>query len=317
MITLSAPVGKGAKNRPVDLAIVQHLLNKNFAHAGLTSVLEVDGNGGEETNAAIETFQRNALKQKAPDGKVDPGGKTLKELAKAHKDKTTLVVLRSILRPSLSSTLTRPDDASSTLSIINIQRFLDLYERQFVKLGADARGGLEELLGFINGDYDIMDVGWAAYMLATVKHECAERWKPIKEFGQGAGKAYGNPVTVTGSDGKKYTHTYYGRGYVQLTWKKNYESIGQALGLGDGLVIDPARVLNSATAYSIMSYGMRNGTFTTKELSDYIDKNKCDYEHARQIINGLDQFKKIAGFAEGLEILLRLGCYGSSSDSSF
>ena len=317
MITLSASVGNSGKNKPMDVAIVQHLLNKNHINAGLATPLDVTGDATPGTIAAIVAFQQTALKQKKPDGKVDPGGKAIKELAKPAGNTTTLAVLRSVVRASLFATLARPGEVSSSLSIINIQRFVDLYERQFVKLGASARGGLAELLDFINNDFDIVDVGWAAYMLATVKHECAERWKPIREFGQGAGKAYGNPVTVTDANGTKHANTYYGRGYVQLTWHANYASIGQALGLGDSLVIDPDLVLDPATAYSIMSYGMRNGTFTTKKLSDHINKNQCNYEQARRIINALDQFTKIARFAEGLEIVLRLSCNGSISDSTF
>lgn len=37
---------------------------------------------------------------------------------------------------------------------------------------------------------DIDDVRWTANMLATVRHECANRWLPIEEFGKrkGSGK---------------------------------------------------------------------------------------------------------------------------------
>ena len=38
-------------------------------------------------------------------------------------------------------------------------------------------------------DPKLDDPRWAAYMLATVKLECANRWKPVTEFGN---KSYFN-----------------------------------------------------------------------------------------------------------------------------
>lgn len=54
-------------------------------------------------------------------------------------------------------------------------------------------------------------------MLATVKHECPELWHSIEDVGKGQEKPYGVPLTV-GDDrsGKKYTDTYYGRGYPTI-----------------------------------------------------------------------------------------------------
>jgi len=319
MITLSQSVGLGGKNRPVDVMIIQHVLNLNQKPAKLTSPLQVTGNADQDTTDAIQLFQINAMKAKKPDGRVDAGGMTLSKLSAAVKTKNsdTVTILRSVIRASWITTGARPGEVSSSLSIIDAQRFLGLYDRQFFQLGAAARTGLTQLIGFINDDLEITDVGWGAYMLATVKHECAEKWQPVKEFGLGAGHAYGNPVTVTDKQGKKYTNTYYGRGYVQLTWKDNYAGLGQALGMDDELVLDPDKALDPETAYRIMSYGMRNGSFTNKKLSDYIDSNQCNYPSARQIINGLDRHTLIAGYATNIEMLLRVSCYGSVSDSTF
>jgi putative chitinase len=61
------------------------------------------------------------------------------------------------------------------------------------------------------------DFRWTAYCLATAYHETAHTMLPIAEYGRGKGKAYGEPI-----NGK----VYYGRGYVQLTWIKNYEKMG-------------------------------------------------------------------------------------------
>jgi hypothetical protein len=141
-------------------------------------------------------------------------------------------------------------------------------------------------------------------MLATVKHECADKWQPIEEYGKGHGHSYGNPVTITGSDGKQYTNTYYGRGYVQLTWDYNYRNMSQNVLACDALYCDPSLALDPSDAYKIMSYGMRKGSFTGKKLSDYIHDSTCDYRNARKIINGLDKADTIKGYAEKLQSVL-------------
>lgn len=179
------------------------------------------------------------------------------------------------------------------------------YTQQSPELTDDARAGLQYLLSAIHDDPEISDVRWAAYMLATVRWECGGKWQPIEEHGKGKGRQYGKAVKVTDADGVTYTNTYYGRGYVQLTWKANYANIGQKLGLGNLLVLHPEHALEQQTAYNIMSYGMRNGTFTQKKLADFINDDGCDYVNARRIINGLDRAEKIAGFAREFEQLLK------------
>ncbi|HEX3560559.1 MAG TPA: hypothetical protein VHU19_15240 [Pyrinomonadaceae bacterium] len=188
----------------------------------------------------------------------------------------------------------------------NHKTFFDQYKQAFnAKFTQSQVDGLESLLTSIEQDPDITDVRWAAYMLATVKHECADKWQPIEEYGKGRGRKYGNPVTVTGSDGKKYTNVYYGRGYVQLTWDYNYKNLSTAIGLGDAMYINPALALDPSDAYKVMSYGMRNGTFTGKKLANYINGSTCDYKNARRIINGLDQWALIQGYAQKLQSVLQ------------
>ena len=187
----------------------------------------------------------------------------------------------------------------------NHTTFFDQYKKAFnTKLTQGQVDGLESILNSIEQDPDITDVRWASYMMATVKHECADKWQPIEEYGKGRGRRYGNPVTVTGGDGKKHTNVYYGRGYVQLTWDYNYKSLSDKIGLTDSLYINPALALDPVDAYKIMSYGMRHGTFTGKKLADYIHDTACDYKNARRIINGLDKWDIIQGYAQKLQTVL-------------
>lgn len=192
-------------------------------------------------------------------------------------------------------------------------KVISLYKTQYGALDGSQASGLSTLLGFLEQDPDVSDLRWAAYMLATVKHECASRWQPIEEFGRGQGMGYGKPVTVKGSDGKAYTNTYYGRGYVQLTWVDNYRNMSQNLNLGDAVLIHPEQALEPSVAYRIMSFGMRNGSFTGVRLGDYINGSKCDYYNARQIVNSFDQAALIQGYAQTLETLLRESSNGQTS----
>jgi hypothetical protein len=184
------------------------------------------------------------------------------------------------------------------------EKFFQAYRQAFGTLRQSQVDGLESLLTGLDLDNAVNDVRWAAYMLATVKHECADTWQPIEEYGKGRGREYGKPVVVEDGQGNSISNVYYGRGYVQLTWKDNYQKIGQALGLGDELMISPEQVLKPDIAYRVMSHGMRHGTFTGASLARYIDASHCDYRNARRIINGLDRCDTIADYARSLQAVL-------------
>jgi hypothetical protein len=190
--------------------------------------------------------------------------------------------------------------------------FLDHYTQQFGALNASQTAGIGALLTAAEGDTNITDIRWLAYMMATVKHECAGTWRPIEEYRKGKGRKYGVPVTVTDSTGKSFTNVYYGRGYVQLTWADNYRQMGSAL--GNRLLFNPSLALDAEVAYEIMSLGMRKGSFTGRKLANYIHDGACDYVNARKIINGLDQAQRIAGYAQKLEAILRASVVAAMPD---
>jgi SH3 domain-containing protein len=183
------------------------------------------------------------------------------------------------------------------------QKFFAGYTAAFGALKQSQVDGLNALLDAAEADTEITDIRWLAYMLATVKHECADRWQPIEEFGKGKGRKYGVAVTVTDPQGKSFSNVYYGRGYVQLTWDFNYRNMGNVL--KNRLLYEPQLALVADVAYKIMSHGMRNGSFTGARLARFISGGTCDYVNARKIINGLDQAQRIAGYAQKLEKVLR------------
>jgi hypothetical protein len=188
--------------------------------------------------------------------------------------------------------------------------FFNNYRTVFGKLNQTQVSGLDNLLGYIEIDPDVSDVRWAAYMLATVKHECADTYQPITERGA---KSYFDKYNAGTPIGKRLGNTapgdgynFRGRGYVQITGRANYQRLSAALALGpeDDLVANPEHALHPDIAYRIMSYGMRNGTFTGKKLNDYITGQKCDYTNARRIINALDKAALIKGYAVNFEAFL-------------
>jgi putative chitinase len=189
--------------------------------------------------------------------------------------------------------------------------FLSSYSAVYGQLNDSQSSGLESLLANIELDQDVADLRWAAYMLATVKLECADTFQPITEYG---GQSYFNKYDPGTSIGKSLGNTepgdgylFRGRGYVQLTGRTNYGNMNGKLALSgdDDLVLHPEVALQPDVAYRIMSYGMRHGTFTGKKLGDYINDAGCDYQQARRIINGLNRADDIAGYAASFESSLK------------
>ena len=130
-----------------------------------------------------------------------------------------------------------------------------------------------------------------AYMLATTFHETATRMWPIEEYGRGDGRDYGTPDPETGQ-------TYYGRGFVQLTWRENYARASSILELKDERDIEwyAERALDVLIATRVMFQGMKEGWFTGKCLVDYFNPERNDPINARQIINGNDKDELIADY---------------------
>jgi hypothetical protein len=129
-------------------------------------------------------------------------------------------------------------------------------------------------------DLLMTDLRWLAYMLATTYHETARRMWPIEEIGKGKGKEYGKRDKETGQ-------TYYGRGFVQLTWRSNYHDATANLGLtGDrDLEYHAAMALDLVISSQIMFRGMTEGWFTNKKLGHYFNETRNDPVAARAIIN--------------------------------
>jgi putative chitinase len=156
-----------------------------------------------------------------------------------------------------------------------------------------------------------------AYALATSFHETASTMQPIKEYG--GEKYFHRMYDVSGArpqlciangnncagDGAKY----FGRGYVQLTWKNNYKRAGDKCGVD--LVARPDLALRPDIAATILRKGMDEGWFTGKRLADYLPSKgpatRTQFTAARRIINGTDRAAQIAEHAIKFQIALEAG----------
>lgn len=145
---------------------------------------------------------------------------------------------------------------------------------------------MEQLILSTCRENNVTDVGQLAYVLATINWETAQTMLPLKEgFWQSEQWRKENLAY----------YPYYGRGFVMLTWKKNYEAFGKMLNLD--LSAEPDKALEPVVAAKIACIGLRDGLFTGRKLSDYIGEGKEDFFNARRIVGGLDKTSQIATLA--------------------
>jgi putative chitinase len=192
------------------------------------------------------------------------------------------------------------------------KKFFDGYRSRFGPITQDLVDALEVLLSRIEQDARFdnteTDRRQLAYCLATFKWETAHTMKPIDEHGSAAyfNSRYGPQTNV----GKMLGNTkagdgalFHGRGYVQVTGRRNYAKAKALTGVD--LLAEPDRAKDPELAYQIAIQGMKDGWFTGRKLGQFIKDGQADYENARTIINGHDKAQTIADIARRFsEVLL-------------
>ena len=182
------------------------------------------------------------------------------------------------------------------------------------KLSQSEVDGLEALLQACRG----LPVGWAAYVLATAYHETAHTMQPVDEIG---GTAYffrmydkdGHRPQVAARLGNSEPGDgarFHGRGYPQLTGRRNYSRAGRALGVD--LIENPDLASDPEVSARILRKGMQEGWFTGASLASclhYSEGTQAQFVEARKIINGVDRAELIAGYALAFQRALQEGAW--------
>ena len=155
----------------------------------------------------------------------------------------------------------------------------------------------------------------AAYVLATVYHETGGLMTPVREtFATSDAQAIAK-LTKAWATGKLpwvskdyWSSGWFGRGYVQLTHKENYQKAKDKTGID--FISHPEYMLQSDKSVIVTVLGMKEGWFTGKKLADYITLSKSDFVGARKIINGTDKKDLIATYAKSYDTDLIQAKYG-------
>lgn len=167
-------------------------------------------------------------------------------------------------------------------------------------------------------------LSWIAYALATTYHETAHTMEPVAEYGNNA--YFTRQYDIQGrrpNTARQYENTqpgdgikYRGRGYVQLTWKRNYRVMTERLrrmGFSVDLVANPDAAMEPDIAAAILVAGMREGIFTGRKVQDDLPArgaaSLAQFEATRDVINGQDKKRQIAEHAMVFQTALQRGGY--------
>lgn len=161
--------------------------------------------------------------------------------------------------------------------------------------------GQEAILSEWEANYSTLDLRWLSYPLATTYHETSKTMQPIEEYGKGSGQSYGKVDPETGQ-------AYYGRGFVQLTWRDNYARADRELMLvgNESCEWYADNQLKVGIAAPTMFLGMIEGWFRkskdgkVQNLERYFNAHVNDPYEAREIING--DKTKVPDWSNGVSI---------------
>lgn len=191
---------------------------------------------------------------------------------------------------------------------INRDFFYDFARTQLFggSLSQKQVAGMGAILDYWEANHAGEDKRWLAYLLGTAFHETDKKMQPINEYGGTAyfDKRYGPPpvgknpglAKALGNNQQGDGSRYCGRGFVQLTGRRNYADWAGRLHVD--LVGNPDLCLTLGPAVQILIEGSIAGTFTGRRLNQYFNATNADWKNARRIINGLDKAELIAGHAK-------------------
>ncbi|MCA8878808.1 MAG: M15 family metallopeptidase [Rhodobacteraceae bacterium] len=203
---IAAPVGSKRPNHRDDVKTIQILLNALASGNGfrMPEALKADGIFGPMTQAAILSCQHSAVGLSAPDGVVDPGGRTMRVLCRLVPSAYGEMLLQLVM--------------------------LNAAEADVARFAAPISAAFKR--------YEIDTALRQAHFLAQIGHESGEL-RFSEEIASGS--AYEGRTdlgNVEHGDGARFK----GRGLIQLTGRYNYTKFGAALGREEEILADPAVV---------------------------------------------------------------------------
>ncbi|PSB17792.1 hypothetical protein C7B61_12870 [filamentous cyanobacterium CCP1] len=247
---------------------------------------KIDGLFGTATLAAVEQFQRLRPADPQRSRFVPSGLKVTGEV-----DRDTWAELMQV-KPEEIKIISRAEPPNQRIpdGFRSLDAILDVAEPPS-PIRPFARRNLPLILNecLKNG---VIDRGQIAYVFATAEHE-SHFGRFMMELADGSAyegrRDLGN--TVSG-DGPRFK----GRGFVQITGRRNYTIWGRKLGID--LISRPEKAAVPEIAAIILVRGMKDGDFTGVGLSDFILGNRRAFFDARRIVNGLDRANHIAQIAQ-------------------
>jgi hypothetical protein len=190
---------------------------------------------------------------------------------------------------------------------INRKKFFDNFPKSSLDnkgLNASRQQGFDAIFDAWDKRGDGLDIGGLAYAFATAWHETGARMQPVREgFATTDAGAVAAVTAFCRKKGiKNYAarqsngNSYYGRGYVQLTFPDNYKKMGKTLGLASELFDKPDEVLDPEIGADILVTGMIGGLFRPAKgkITKYFTANTHNWFDARDMING-DKNVKVWG----------------------
>jgi len=244
---------------------------------------KIDGLFGSATKAAVEQFQRMRPADRSPfvsgglkvTGKVDRN--TWAELLKVKPEEITIVTRK-------------PNSWEMPGGFSSVDNILD-----WAQCPSEIRPFAKKNLPLVLNqclDNGVIDRGQIAYVFATAEHE-SNFGRFIMELSDGWYLEGREDLENTEpGDGPRFK----GRGFVQITGRRNYRIWSDKLGIN--LIDNPEKAARPEIAAIILVRGMRDGSFTGVGLSDFIVGDRRDFFNVRRIVSGLGRAEDIAQIAE-------------------
>jgi hypothetical protein len=154
---------------------------------------------------------------------------------------------------------------------------------------------IDDFIDMVNAEIDYFSIPEWAYVFATVFHETAQTFLPVIE-------AFWKSEEWRKRNFRYYP--FYGRGFVQLTWERNYKLYTKLLKID--LINKPELACEPRYAFKILIDGCKFGRFTGVGLGKYLKNGKPDYKNMRRVINGTDKAELIEEYAYEFKRILNI-----------